>query len=194
MGNIEVTGSHAACALFGYGVEIWPFKHKPQSMEHLLRLLELAPKYRKKAMRKIRVIMEKHKVSDVLALNPFISDILAALADEDLYHVVRDEESAGIATLLCEVIEEAENIKLVTGGYVGDCIGDGKTLLVVDCSHALKLPKWVRDLGEKGIEDIFVKYISMLNDNIDSLWVQYLAVSGAEYTGDDDDEDEDDEW
>lgn len=123
---------------YGYGVCVSDIK--AVSVERLQALIHLAPKYE----RDIQTWLAECEISE-----PSVDDYLEFDQDYML----------GLATMLKEVIEEAEGIRFTA---CEDCCD--KRYLFYEPSYPWHLPEKEKPLTEENIAEILCKYVSILTD------------------------------
>lgn len=136
---------------YGYGICVSDIKTK--SVERLQQLLHLAPEYEAE----INDWLEEWEISE-----PAYEDYMKFDQDYNL----------GLATILREVIQEAENV----GFLACDDFG-GMDYLIYPPSYPWSHPKSESDLTEKRIEEILRKYVGILTD--EEITIDYQSVENG---------------
>ena len=136
---------------YGYGVRTDNIKIL--SVERLKNLIHLAPKYEKSA---------EDYFSEADIKDPSIDDYLEL--DQDYYD--------GLATILAEVIKEAESITFI---HCDDW--NGLTYLIYPPSYPWQMPENEANLTEEKIAAILRKYITILTD--DPIEIDYQEVENG---------------
>lgn len=131
---------------YGYGVRISDYAlDDPQK---ILDLLEYAPNYKEFAMHRLGNYVEDNSLSfDDLTS----SDVVWALAD--------DHDSEGIHYILRDVINEAEEIELITDK---DEWGLSQHYLLMEICAPWNMPDWEKKMSCERMTDIFKKYLGIL--------------------------------
>lgn len=131
---------------YGYGVRISDYAlDDPQK---ILDLLEYAPNYKEFAMHRLGNYVEDNSLSfDDLTS----SDVVWALAD--------DHDSEGIHYILRDVINEAEEIELITDKDEWDL---SQHYLLMEICAPWNMPDWEKKMSCERMTDIFKKYLGIL--------------------------------
>ncbi len=122
---------------YGYGILVDAIKTTPERMENLLAL---APNYRKQ----IHDWFEECEITE-----PTMHD----------YREFDQEHYLGLATILKEVIWEAEGIELLACDNF-----DGMDYLIYEPSYPWQISEKSMTLTEEKLADLFRKYVNILTD------------------------------
>ncbi len=136
-----------------YGYGICTDKMKVDSVERLEALLACAPQYRKS----IHEWFEDCEITD-----PTVDD----------YWEFDEYERFGIATIMREVIQEAEGIEFLS---TDDC--DCRAYLVYPPSYPWNLRKEEANLTEQAIVQILSKYVNIVSDT--ELDIEYYSIENG---------------
>lgn len=138
---------------YGYGIAITD-EITPKSTKHLLELLSMAPEYGKDALQALReyascTLKEGQTLHDLP-----VSGCLEILTNEDWRGI------SSVAVILADVIQEVEQIELsaVQNTYTGE------TFLVFEPRLPWTLKKNERDMTEITMQDLVMKYLSIISD------------------------------
>lgn len=144
--------SYSTWHTYGYGIcvdDISGF-----TVEKLQKLLSLAPKYEAN-------INEWLKENDID--NPTLED----------YYEYDEDWCLGLATILKEVILEAEDIELTACNDFDD-----NRFLVYEPWYPWELTEKDKSITRESLDEIFTKYISVLTDEIPSINYQSVENGG----------------
>lgn len=135
---------------YGYGVRISDYAlDDPQK---ILDLLEYAPNYKAFA---------KRRLEDYIADNPYIANV-SELTVNDFAEALADYrtfDSEGLHCILCEVINEAEGIELITDEGEWDL---SQHYLLMEICVPWNMPDWEKKMSCERMTDIFKKYLGIL--------------------------------
>lgn len=142
--------SYTSWHTYGYGICL--SRLECDSMERMQKLLKLAPKYYKSVQNWLgERCIEKPDVDDILG------------SDQE-YHL-------GLATVLQNVILEAENIRFTA------CDDYNSETYLYEPSYPWSVPEKERNLTEETLRQILAKYISILTDDV--FEVDYCSVENG---------------
>ena len=144
--------SYSTWHTYGYGICVDHIKER--SVERLEKLLSMSPEYQKD----IHTWLEDCEITD-----PTFEDYLEFDQDYNL----------GLATILKEVIREAEHIELTACDDL-DC----REYLIYEAGYPWFFSKTKILATEKETEDLFRKYIAILTD--EPITVEYQGVENGE--------------
>ena len=136
---------------YGYGLCV--SKLHIDSIERLQKLLDSAPEYK----RSINEWLTETGIE-----NPRFDDYMEY--DQDFYN--------GIATIIKEVIQEAEGVEFTACSNF-----DGELYVIYGPSYPWFLPENEKALTAENIRDILIKYISILTD--ENLIIDYCSVENG---------------
>lgn len=143
--------SYTSWHTYGYGICL--SRLECDSMERMQKLLKLAPKYYESVQNWLREQrIEKPDMGDIME------------SDQE-YHL-------GLATVLQNVILEAENIRFTACDDY-----NSEIYLVYEPSYPWSMPEKERNLTEETLRQILAKYISILTDEV--FEVDYCSVENG---------------
>ncbi len=142
--------SYTSWHTYGYGVCLTEMECG--SMKRMKNLLKLAPEYHKSV---------QNWLKDQGIAKPDVDDILE----------FDQEYRLGLATILQNVILEAENIRFTA------CDDNSETYLVYEPSYRWDILEKERNLTEETLRRILAKYISILTDEV--FEVDYCSVENG---------------
>lgn len=125
---------------YGYGVRITELQSV--SMEKVMELVQTAPKYAEGL---------NEWLHDCEIDNPTLDDLIDY--DEN-FHI-------GLASLLSEVIEEREGIRLTACDDL-----DGHTYLLYEQTYPWRMTDLEKSLKEEDIQSLLAKYLSQITEEI----------------------------
>ena len=143
--------SYSTWHTYGYGIRVDHIKER--SVERLENLLSMAPEYQKE----LHTWLEECEITE-----PTFEDYMEFDQDYNL----------GLATILKEVIHEAENIEFTACDDFS-----GRDYLIYEASYPWYFNKTKTLPTEEAAEELFRKYISILTDA--PILIEYQGVENG---------------
>lgn len=143
--------SYTSWHTYGYGICL--SRLECDSMERMQKLLELAPKYHKS----VQNWLKEQRIEE-----PEVDDILES--DQE-YHL-------GLATILQNVIQEAEDIRFTACDDY-----NSEPYLLYEPSYPWNMLVQERNLTEEKLRQLLSKYVSILTDEV--FEVDYCSVENG---------------
>lgn len=137
---------------YGYGICVDDIQE--QSVQRLQALLKLAPKLDGK-------------------IRAWLSDLSVTEPDWDDYMEFDRDYYLGLATILQQVIEEADGLCLTACDD-----SNGRTYLIYQPRYPWEITEKERDLTEDKLNELFSRYVSMLTDDPIDIDTQDAANGG----------------
>lgn len=138
---------------YGYGLAITYDDVTPKSVDHILRLLDMAPAYKEEAICWVMENIDLYHVTEISQLT--VKQFLALLTK------AHDSCCGTIAPIMADVIAEAEGIHL-------DALSDkeGAEFLVIQPFFPWEFPEWAKGLTKERIQSVLDKYLAVITDDI----------------------------
>lgn len=137
---------------YGYGICVDDIKE--QNVGQLQELLKLAPELEQK-------------------IQGWLSELAITEPDWDDYMDFDQDYYLGLATILQQVIEEAEGLRLTA---CDDC--NGNTYLIYQPCYPWNITDRERDLTEEKLTEIFNHYVGLLTDELIEVGLQEAENGG----------------
>lgn len=143
--------SYVSWHTYGYGIRVSDIN--VASVESLKELIHMAPEYEK-------------------AVNEWIADSEITDPSVDDYLDFDQDYCMGLASMLKEIIEEAEKVRFTA---CDDCYSN--LFLVYEPKYPWYLPETERSLDEESIADILRKYVSIITD--EEIAIDYYSAENG---------------
>lgn len=136
---------------YGYGLAITYNDIIPKSVNHILRLLDMAPAYKEEAIEWVMANIDLYHATEISQLT--VKQFLALLTK------AHDSGCGTIAPILADVIAEAEGIHLDAL-----CDKEGAEFLMIQPFFPWEFPEWAKGLTKDRLKSILNKYLAVITD------------------------------